>query len=504
MRQTFIGWVALGVIATACGDERENRQSRMGEPPADPRDPVDIVPGEERGFLTVPLNDNHDGGETIELAYIRIQEKNDAEPILVHFGGPGVSAVAFLTNFVNGLPREFRERYAFVGLDEIGVGDSPALGCSNLLPSATLAHPFVAASDTELEQFGEDFAEGCSGSAVFDETGTARYARDIDRLREELGYERLHLLGFSYGAEVALHYAALFPERVGRIVLDSPTDTRVSFVETLALQGHALAAAFDAFVAWCDERTTCTIDPGDLNSVIEDLSSGIDESRIVDAGRLLSVILRALTFEPRWPLLAISLEEFIDRPESMIQRLGRQSAEPPLNTFVATTCTDLPIDSTAEIFDAMAQFTRDYRSQLSLNFFAPQFDLAFPCAFWDADAERIAWDSVLPELPNGDSILVISAIGDTQTPRAFTEGLLDAIPGLRAVSVDEVSHALSLIGPNPCLADAAIEFFDEGTVSVVECEKSALFSAVPQERGVAEPELALHEPFPWELVRARR
>ncbi len=48
-------------------------------------------------------------------------------------------------------------------------------------------------------------------------------ARDVEALRAELGLERLDLLGHSAGSTVALLYAAAHPERVGRLILLTPS-----------------------------------------------------------------------------------------------------------------------------------------------------------------------------------------------------------------------------------------------------------------------------------------
>ena len=47
---------------------------------------------------------------------------------------------------------------------------------------------------------------------------------DIEALRAELGVERLTLLGVSYGTLVAQAYAARYPSRVERVLLDSVLD----------------------------------------------------------------------------------------------------------------------------------------------------------------------------------------------------------------------------------------------------------------------------------------
>jgi pimeloyl-ACP methyl ester carboxylesterase len=52
---------------------------------------------------------------------------------------------------------------------------------------------------------------------------TADHATDLKHLLDALGVERAHLLGHSFGGDIALHFSILFPERVDRLVLVEPT-----------------------------------------------------------------------------------------------------------------------------------------------------------------------------------------------------------------------------------------------------------------------------------------
>jgi proline iminopeptidase len=63
---------------------------------------------------------------------------------------------------------------------------------------------------------------GCGRSTPrgrIEENTTAHLVRDIDALREHLGLERLLLFGGSWGAALALAYAAVHPARIAAIVL---------------------------------------------------------------------------------------------------------------------------------------------------------------------------------------------------------------------------------------------------------------------------------------------
>lgn len=67
---------------------------------------------------------------------------------------------------------------------------------------------------------------GTGDSAVPSDPATYRcdrQAEDVEALRLHLGTERIDLLGHSAGAAVALHYARAYPDRVGRLVLVTPS-----------------------------------------------------------------------------------------------------------------------------------------------------------------------------------------------------------------------------------------------------------------------------------------
>jgi pimeloyl-ACP methyl ester carboxylesterase len=59
-----------------------------------------------------------------------------------------------------------------------------------------------------------------------DHLNTAANARDLDLIRNLTGFEELDYYGIDYGSVLGTAYAALFPENVGRMVLDGTQTTR--------------------------------------------------------------------------------------------------------------------------------------------------------------------------------------------------------------------------------------------------------------------------------------
>jgi pimeloyl-ACP methyl ester carboxylesterase len=70
---------------------------------------------------------------------------------------------------------------------------------------------------------------------------TPSNARDLDLIRQLEGYETIDYWGFSYGTVLGTMYAAMFPDRVGRMVLDG---------NSLALNNAYLKERWISLTGW--------------------------------------------------------------------------------------------------------------------------------------------------------------------------------------------------------------------------------------------------------------
>jgi pimeloyl-ACP methyl ester carboxylesterase len=59
---------------------------------------------------------------------------------------------------------------------------------------------------------------------------TADHASDLNHLLNSLEIERAHVVGHSFGADIALHFATLYPERVDRLVVVEPALAALQFL----------------------------------------------------------------------------------------------------------------------------------------------------------------------------------------------------------------------------------------------------------------------------------
>jgi pimeloyl-ACP methyl ester carboxylesterase len=74
---------------------------------------------------------------------------------------------------------------------------------------------------TQLEMaYPGPFCQTAEDHAYLAHINTPNVARDMDLIRNLTGYQTLDYWGSSYGTLLGTMYAALFPDRVGKIVLD--------------------------------------------------------------------------------------------------------------------------------------------------------------------------------------------------------------------------------------------------------------------------------------------
>jgi pimeloyl-ACP methyl ester carboxylesterase len=178
---------------------------------------------EEGGYqcarLDVPLDRSGMVAGSVSLHVVRahVRRGQGQDGVTLLFGGePGEAAT---TRFAGEYSSELLDTLADGGpgnrvvvFDQRGTGGSGALRCRDL----------QAATPTDLGREAEACATLLGARRGFYRTSDS--VADIESLRAELGVERLTLVAIGYGAYVAQRYALSHPDRVERLVLDSPVD----------------------------------------------------------------------------------------------------------------------------------------------------------------------------------------------------------------------------------------------------------------------------------------
>ncbi|WP_169457921.1 alpha/beta fold hydrolase [Ottowia thiooxydans] len=134
--------------------------------------------------------------------------------------------------------------YDIVGFSPRGTGMSTRLQCATneISRSVDLTATGWGTPENILNASYNDrkTAEACLKDPITPHINTDATARDMDLLRSLAGDEKLNFVGASYGTWLGAWYASLFPERVGRMVLDSSMDFTASFEQASLAQPPAL------------------------------------------------------------------------------------------------------------------------------------------------------------------------------------------------------------------------------------------------------------------------
>ena len=95
-----------------------------------------------------------------------------------------------------------------------------------------------------------DFGRSClNGSgALLEHISTMETVRDLDLLRGLVGDAKLNYFGASYGTRIGALYAEMFPQRVGRMILDGAVDVNTQLQDHAGGRFRAGAAPFRALV----------------------------------------------------------------------------------------------------------------------------------------------------------------------------------------------------------------------------------------------------------------
>ncbi|MFD9457240.1 alpha/beta hydrolase [Streptomyces sp. NPDC059985] len=398
------------------------------------------------GTLTVPLDHANPAQGTIELALSRIPATGPHRlgSVVLNYGGPGVGGAKGTADRFDRW-RDLARSYDMVGFDPRGVARSSPISCGGALP--LVGTEYMAAA--ELLKATEAANRACESRTgpILHHVGTADVARDMDVLRAALGEPKLNYVGASYGTRIGAVYAAQFPRRVGRMVLDG-VDTLSKPVTEQALEvtkGRQLA--FEGFVTWCTAQPGCVFagtEPRKAVEKTERLVARLDETPLRTAageeftGQSLALAIEnGLYRTTDWPELARGL--------GLLERNGditslADLAEPEADNEGAA----LTVVNCADYTDRGAGGAAAV--QRKLDTLLPEFRKASPIfgrgELWETElchgqprADRFVADIDHPGAP---PMLLVGVRNDPATPYSWTEEMARRLGS--AVVVDYRGH----------------------------------------------------------------
>lgn len=432
--------------------------------------------------IDVPLDWADPAGDTVQLAVARDAATGDdpVGSILVNPGGPGASAIDFLSTVDTIMSAEVRDEYDLVAFDPRGVDRSAPVTCYDGPQMDELtAADFDLTSDAGVQQ-QEDawgaFGKACAantGTEVLAHIDTVTAARDMDVVRALVGDTTLNYLGYSYGTKLGATYAALFPTNVGRMVLDSALDPAIDGDEMSAGQAAGFESALRAYVTDCLAGSRCPLS-GSVDDAMAQIKTMLDTTHTsplpTSSGRRLTAplaftgIAYPLYSQQAWPQLTIALrgalsgdgtgllalsDAYYDRADDGTYTTNTTEA------FSAISCLDLP--ATTDVAQMRAKAAEIAQAAPTVGeFFSYSGTL---CAQWPVPAVGGLTDYSAQGAP---PILVIGTTNDPATPYVWAQNLASELSsGVLLTHVGE-GHGVYGLG-NQCATSAVDDYLLDGT-----------------------------------------
>lgn len=229
------------------------------------------------GYLTVPLDYEDPPSDKIQIK-LRVRFANTQPAprglFVHHCGGPGTGRECFALKAAQTY-MDMYDNYDIVAVDQRGIGDSyaftPEGQIKNVLETtgpqcvpADFTQTAVEAALTEHQKqlekwYNDPIWKSPNGKNFLDHCSTADFARDLDMLREQMGFEKLNIYGVSYGTSVGAHYASMFPEKADRIILDSTMPPSLDMREIIVENSGAIVETLTKLLRICEAQDGCPL-----------------------------------------------------------------------------------------------------------------------------------------------------------------------------------------------------------------------------------------------------
>jgi len=184
------------------------------------------------------LDPSQDASKRVILAVIRLRAAanttNYRGPVFFNPGGPGGSGVWALRDHGRDLQAIVGDNHDIISFDPRGVGASvPRIECwpgGSAQDRAIWELQDVGVLDAHPGVLNDAFAragalsrvceQNMEASGILHHSSTAYHARDMLEILEQTGNEKIRYWGFSYGTVLGGTFAAMYPDRVERMVND--------------------------------------------------------------------------------------------------------------------------------------------------------------------------------------------------------------------------------------------------------------------------------------------
>ena len=467
---------------------------------------VPCAGGLQCAAVHAPVDWSDPAGETIALRLVKQPATGGKAlgTLFVNPGGPGASGYDYVANGVEfAVEEDVAHKFDVVGWDPRGVGRSTPVACLDAKgmdeflfgegETAGLEEGSEAWIDAAIDE-NRQFGEACLSRTgnLLGHVDTASTVRDLDMLRAIAGDDRLNYLGYSYGTYIGARYADLFPDRVGRLVLDGAMDPSASIADVVREQTKGFEAALRAYVTDCLGRDGCPFEAagegadgagagsesaavdaamariGEIIAAVDETPLRGSDGRLVTAGTLLTAIITPLYSESNWPLLDDLFESVPKGSASTALLLAdfyydREDGAYTSNSteaFTAINCLDYPAGA---LDPAAMRAEAEKLAQIAPTIGKYQGYGELGCAGWPVEpsSERGPVKGV-----GAPPILVIGTTGDPATPYEWAVSLADQLESGVLVTYRGEGH--TAYGESECVNQVVDDYLIKGVVPGVD------------------------------------
>lgn len=410
------------------------------------------------GEFERPVDPAHPDGETIMLnvAVVPALTLDPApDPVVPIAGGPGQATTRFYAGTAAAFEPLRRKRDILL-VDQRGTGSSAPLNCE-------MDDELVQIQLTNEQTL--DATRQCLDALPHDPRffTTSVAIRDLEAVRQALGYAGLNLYGISYGTRVAQHYARRFPDSTRSLILDGVVPPQLALGPAIAVEAQK---ALDAIFGRCAEDASCGEAFPDLSQGFEDVVERLSaEAATVTLPHPVSGLLESVRFGANEFSGAIRLLSYHPTTIALIPLFVDQAAKGNLMPLAAQylnirdgfaeslsggmhnaiVCTeDAPFFAGEAISD----------QELAATYIGPMMReaLATMCSIWP---RGVIDEDFKEPLATDIPVLLLSGEADPITPPRYAELAAVDLGNALLLTGREQGHGLATRG---CTADVMAEF----------------------------------------------
>jgi len=427
----------------------------------------------------VPTDYDNPSAGTTAIAVARFHTASSPRgDLFVNPGGPGSAGIGFAAYLAQIAPT-LAGTYDIVGFDPRGTGKSDPLVCLNAAQLDTL-NALDPTPDTPTQRQQEVDLVTAQGQACEDNSGllashvtTIETAKDIDVLRAVLGDDKLDYFGFSYGTFLGTTYAALFPDKVDRFVLDGALAPGLNAMQVSEGQTQGFQTAVTAYIKDCIKQPTCPLGStvSEATSKIRDLLTSVDQTPLPtgDPARPLTqslafyAIVDTMYNPASWSSLSSGLADaFAGNGQQMLAladdyfgRSGGQYSNNLIQANTAINCLDQEVaGGPSQIPEST--FVKD--SPIFGDIIYGMADIG--CGNWPEKTTLTPPDYSAPGTP---PILVVGTTRDPATPLVWAQELAKTLSNGVLLTRNGDGHTAYLSG-NQCIVQHVDDFLVGGVV----------------------------------------